>query len=94
MPEQFLKIESCGPVEIDCKRANLPFTLRSTCKCGEEVVVDLADDQYLSYPVVGGEDELCKMEGLEPEKVHFYCQECDSEWSFRVRLAMTMTVVP
>ena len=78
-----MKIETTDAVEGD-KRQHLPFKCTDTCKCGEVCEVDYGDTHYLSYPELSVDRVF---------SVHFYCGECDTEWSVQVRLRMSMEVV-
>lgn len=69
--------------EIDTKRFYVPFVVSSPCpQCEELDVQDLSRHHYFAYPIVG-----------EPIPFGFYCSECDTEWSHRVVLGITLTQV-
>jgi hypothetical protein len=79
-----LKIVNTGErLAIELKRAYLPVVVTSECpECGELVEKDLSDD-YLSYPVANGKEEL-----------HF-CHEIadgedEHEWSETIVVRLTI----
>lgn len=85
-----LTIKPTSSVELD-KRTNLPFVLTCPCrKCGEVVEMDLSEDRYISYPRVGAVGAAA-----EPaeESVTLYCDECDEEMTFSVRIKISLEVV-
>ena len=71
-------------VEIDIRRFRLPVVIKSKCpRCSKIVELDL-EDQYLSYPKVGRNEEFLYHECDDGE---------DSEWPVPVRLEITISVL-
>ena len=70
--------------EIPIKRFYLPFVVTDTCpKCGAEASSDLTrDGEYLSYPSL-----------TKPEEIYLSCGTCGRQWSVRVRLSFSFTLV-
>jgi len=74
-------------VDLPVKRFYAPFEVSAACPdCGRVCVRDLSTN-YLGYPVVG-----------EPFDLRLTCfddegEETGHEWSVRVRLDMTLTLV-
>lgn len=70
------------PVVMDCKRLHLPFRLVEACPaCGQEAILDLSAESYLSYPVPG-----------KPITKGFYCDECGEEWDYTFVMDVTLEV--
>ncbi len=76
-----MKIEGTISGTLDVKRFYLPgVTIKDNCpKCGVELIKDFSNGEYLSYPTAG-----------KPEKIHFWCEECDEEWSGEVILDINL----
>ena len=75
-----LIIEGEPKDEIACKRLYLSgVKATSNCpKCGQKTVLDLGKD-YLSYPMMNAKTAL-----------HFYCNECNTEWDESATLSVTL----
>ena len=64
---------------IDVKRMYLPVEMELVCpKCGEKLVDDF-DEQYLSYPDINS-----------PETRGVYCDNCESELQYEVKLQVSV----
>lgn len=66
---------------IEVKRLYLPIEVVKKCpKCGLEVEDDF-ESNYLSYPNINVEWDR-----------HLYCDSCDTEFSYKVTLQVTLGV--
>lgn len=74
---------SCDVEIEDIKRCYLPgAVIEVPCeKCGEKLVHDFGE-QYLSYPVIGGE-----------KIVRFYCEKCDEEYELSITIKSAKIVL-
>ena len=70
-----MKIKHTGrEVELG-KRVNLPVVISDTCgECGTKCSRDYKVN-YLDYPIVNAETI-----------VYFYCDECDHDWTKKVKI--------
>lgn len=79
MTTKTLKVE--GTYDLDIKRCYLPITVETQCPhCDGKNVKDFGDD-YLSYPVTN-----VVMDS------YVYCDHCDNEYGFKVKLFLTLEV--
>ena len=71
------------PFEIDVKRFYTPVEISDECpECGVTNESSNTDNNYFSHPYVN-----------RPERVLFYCEECEHEWENKVILRITIEAV-
>lgn len=73
------------PFSVEVKRFYFPCSLESPCpKCGDVKTMTMANE-YISYPVINGVEE-----------VSFGCEPCGeegyTEWKVRIRLDLNVTL--
>jgi hypothetical protein len=65
---------------INVQRFHMDVAVHDVCpSCGETVILDLADESYLSYPTVN-----------TPFDLGMYCYHCQAEWSIKVKLILRL----
>lgn len=65
----------------DTKRFYMPIAIKAKCpKCKSDMIRDFKD-QYLSYPIFNKDIEE-----------YFYCDECDSEFSFDMQVNISLSL--
>ena len=70
------------PFEIEVKKLYLPFIIKDIpCECGNIMERNYRDEP-LSYPTVN-----------EPIKDYLYCNKCNTEYTFEIKLALGLEVV-
>lgn len=74
-----MEIEARKRFDIDIKRLYLPVTVNVECHKCKTLIEDSYEDNYLSYPSVG----------VEEERV-VYCDNCDLELSYSVKLKVSL----
>jgi hypothetical protein len=78
-----MKLTQPGPFEIDEKRFSIRgATLKCNCpNCQKPFVRDFGT-QYISYPKVN-----------TPIDVGLYCPECEHEWTVKMQINVTLSLV-
>lgn len=65
------------------KRQHAPYELTWTCACGEQCLQDFSCDIYLSHPKFG-----------DTVPHYLYCNKCGAEPAIKLRVDLTLEVVP